>query len=164
LLEVSLAGAGAPVAWLYVARARGRLMQSGYWRALRSDPFALVDRERTLALLPVAAVEQHGLHLPLATDALINEAVIALALALGVSGATLPAQQVGHSLEHTAFAGTLSIVERARESAGLIVGARARVSSRSGRYPGATNSSRGLRGGGRGGEHRRWRTRRRGVR
>lgn len=35
-----------------------------------------VDPARTIALLPVAAIEQHGPHLPLATDALINEGVL----------------------------------------------------------------------------------------
>lgn len=91
------------------------MMRSGHWRDLTTCDFADVERERTVALLPVAAVEQHGPHLPLATDAIINEGIVARVLALGAPGVTLlvlPAQDVGHSLEHTAFAGTLSVDAR----------------------------------------------------
>ena len=87
-------------------------MRSGYWQDLTTADFGRVDAEATVALLPVAAVEQHGPHLPLATDALINEALVRAALERAPAGATLlvlPAQNVGLSPEHTSFAGTLSI-------------------------------------------------------
>ena len=48
-------------------------VRSGYWQDLTTTDFGRVDPERTVALLPVAAVEQHGPHLPLSTDALIND-------------------------------------------------------------------------------------------
>jgi creatinine amidohydrolase len=87
-------------------------VRSGYWQDLTTTDFGRVDPERTVALLPVAAVEQHGPHLPLATDALINDASVRTALDR-LSGDTsllvLPAQNVGLSPEHTSFAGTLSI-------------------------------------------------------
>ena len=51
-------------------------MRSGYWQDLTTTDFDRVDPEQTLALLPVAAVEQHGPHLPLATDALINDGIV----------------------------------------------------------------------------------------
>lgn len=83
-----------------------------YWQELASPDFAALDPERTLALLPVAAVEQHGPHLPLATDALINEGLLA-ALRQKPRGSfrvlVLPALTIGHSLEHRNFPGTLSI-------------------------------------------------------
>lgn len=66
----------------------------------------------TVALLPVAAVEQHGPHLPLGTDAILTDAVIAAARAKGAPDATvlrLPTQRVGLSPEHAAFPGTLSL-------------------------------------------------------
>jgi creatinine amidohydrolase len=87
-------------------------LRSGQWQDLTTTDFGRVDPERTVALLPVAAVEQHGPHLPLATDALINDAIVRAALErlpAGVSLLVLPAQNVGLSPEHTSFAGTLSI-------------------------------------------------------
>ena len=87
-------------------------MQSGYWHDLTTTDFGRVDAEQTVALLPVAAVEQHGPHLPLATDAVISDAVVRAALERVPAGATLlvlPAQSVGLSPEHVSFAGTLSI-------------------------------------------------------
>jgi len=85
---------------------------SGYWQDLTTRDFASLDAEHTVAVLPVAAVEQHGPHLPLATDALINEGIITATLErLPRSSAVLvlPALDVGTSLEHADFPGTLSI-------------------------------------------------------
>lgn len=88
-----------------------RGLPSGYWQDLTTADFAHVDPARTIAVLPVAAIEQHGPHLPLATDALINQGVVAQALQrlpATASVLVLPALTIGDSLEHTAFAGTLS--------------------------------------------------------
>ena len=87
-------------------------MRSGYWQDLTTIDFGRIDAERTIGLLPVAAVEQHGPHLPLATDAIINEALVRAALERAPAGAklvVLPPQSIGLSPEHTSFAGTLSI-------------------------------------------------------
>ena len=86
-------------------------MRSGFWQDLTTADFGRVDAEATVALLPVAAVEQHGPHLPLSTDALINEALVRATLARAPAATllVLPAQNVGLSPEHTSFAGTLSI-------------------------------------------------------
>jgi creatinine amidohydrolase len=87
-------------------------MRSGPWQDLTTLDFAGLDPEDTIALLPVAAIEQHGPHLPLATDALICEGIISAALQRLADRPTvlvLPSMWVGSSLEHTGFAGTLSI-------------------------------------------------------
>ena len=81
------------------------------WQALTTTDFSALDPERTVAVLPVSAIEQHGPHLPLGTDALINAGLIA---ALGQRSVAadillLPVQTVGHSVEHRSFAGTLSL-------------------------------------------------------
>jgi creatinine amidohydrolase len=100
-------------------------LQSGYWQDCTTADFGAVDPERTVALLPVAAVEQHGPHLPLATDALINEGLVRAALprltALPVL-LVLPAMTIGLSTEHVRFDGTLTIADHTLADAWTDVG------------------------------------------
>lgn len=87
------------------------ILPSGLWQDLSTADFARVDPARTVAVLPVAAIEQHGPHLPLSTDAVINQGVVEAALQrlpASASVLVLPALSIGDSLEHTAFPGTLS--------------------------------------------------------
>lgn len=82
------------------------------WQALTTTDFAGLDPERTIALLPVAAVEQHGPHLPLGTDLIINRGILSNAAERVASGTrilVLPEQPVGDSLEHSVFPGTLTL-------------------------------------------------------
>lgn len=83
-----------------------------FWSDLTSPDIARLDAARTIALLPVSATEQHGPHLPLGTDAMINAAICKEAygqIAEDVAVVELPAQEVGDSLEHTGYPGTLSL-------------------------------------------------------
>ena len=66
----------------------------------------------TVAILPVAAVEQHGPHLPVCVDACINQGLLDLALDRAPAGlpiTALPIQAVGKSDEHIAYPGTLTL-------------------------------------------------------
>jgi creatinine amidohydrolase len=81
------------------------------WVEMTTEDFADADAA-WIAVLPVAAIEQHGPHLPVGTDAFIAEAYLARAreLLLDALPVTfLPLQAVGTSHEHRAFAGTLTL-------------------------------------------------------
>ena len=64
----------------------------------------------TVVVQPVGAIEQHGPHLPLATDALIAESVAAAAVAQASAPCwQLPTLAYGKSNEHLGFPGTISL-------------------------------------------------------
>lgn len=79
-----------------------------------------------VATLLVAAVEQHGPHLPLSTDRIIGEGILDAALER-VSSDTrvllLPVQTLGASAEHEGFAGTLSLDAATLETTLFDIGA-----------------------------------------
>ena len=71
-----------------------------------------LPRAATLLILPTAAIEQHGHHLPLATDTLINNLLLGKALERIPSELpvyALPPVCYGKSNEHIGFPGTLSV-------------------------------------------------------
>ncbi len=65
-----------------------------------------------IAVLPLAAVEQHGPHLPLGVDMMIASAYLARVRQLlpeRIPAIFLPVQPVGISTEHIAYPGTLTL-------------------------------------------------------
>ncbi len=79
------------------------------WQSLTSKALARLDRSIPV-VLPVAAVEQHGPHLPLATDRLIAEHFCReLDRELPDRVLILPTVAVGCSQHHMDFPGTLSV-------------------------------------------------------
>ncbi|HEV2275586.1 MAG TPA: creatininase family protein [Acidobacteriaceae bacterium] len=72
----------------------------------------VLDKEKTLLVLPTAAIEQHGHHLPLATDTLINNLLLGKALEKLPEESPVYALEpvcYGKSNEHLGFPGTLSL-------------------------------------------------------
>lgn len=83
-----------------------------FWSDLSTADFATLDRARAIAVLPLAATEQHGPHLPLSVDTDIVNGVVAAALPhlpRDLPALFLPTQALGFSPEHTRFAGTLTL-------------------------------------------------------
>ena len=87
-------------------------LPSRFWADLCTRDFAQLDPARTIAVLPVAATEQHGPHLPLSVDTVLADAIVAASLphlAPELSVLFLPTQAVGLSPEHARFPGTLTL-------------------------------------------------------
>ncbi|MCU1418389.1 MAG: hypothetical protein JWP32_2563 [Schumannella sp.] len=64
---------------------------------------------RTVVVLPVGALEQHGPHLPLATDAILVEEVARRAAAVVPGAVVGPTFTVGSSDHHLPYGGTASL-------------------------------------------------------
>jgi creatinine amidohydrolase len=65
-----------------------------------------------IAVLPLAATEQHGPHLPVGTDVMIAQAYLARVCELlsdAIPATFLPIQPVGISTEHIGYPGTLTL-------------------------------------------------------
>jgi creatinine amidohydrolase len=95
---------------------------SYYWAQWRTTDFANLDKSRAIAVLPLAATEQHGPHLPLSVDTDIVDGVVQAAVQqlqtlnapsvstrVAVPVLFLPTQNIGLSPEHAAFPGTLTL-------------------------------------------------------
>ncbi|MCG3269527.1 creatininase family protein [Yoonia sp. I 8.24] len=81
------------------------------WFEFKTTEFADFDPEKTIAILPTAAIEQHGPHLPVGVDTFINEGMLArlrASLPDDITILILPVQTVGKSNEHIHAEGTLT--------------------------------------------------------
>lgn len=82
------------------------------WADYRTTEFAAINPMRTIAILPTAAIEQHGPHLPVGTDTLIAQGMLDTLRARvpdDLDIRILPIQAVGKSNEHIHAAGTLTL-------------------------------------------------------
>ena len=83
------------------------------WRKLRADQLRDQARQDAIVILPVAALEQHGPHLPVEVDTLLGESVAfrtaQKAVAMGTPTLVLPVLWTGISEHHMSFGGTVTL-------------------------------------------------------
>jgi creatinine amidohydrolase len=82
------------------------------WTDIHWPDIAAAGPARWIAVLPLAATEQHGPHLPLGTDVMIAQAHLARVCELlpdSIPATFLPVQPVGISTEHIGYPGTLTL-------------------------------------------------------
>ena len=87
------------------------MLPSKFWSDLSWRDFAGADMSKVIAVLPVAATEQHGPHLPVGVDTYINQGYLERAVKLTPDDLPvlyLPVQAIGKSNEHIQFPGTLT--------------------------------------------------------
>lgn len=82
-----------------------------WWTDFAAHEFTGLDSMKTIAIFPTAAVEQHGPHLPVGTDTIINQGHLDLLVArcpadLGIR--ILPVMAIGKSNEHIWQVGTVT--------------------------------------------------------
>lgn len=86
------------------------------WADIRRADIDRAAARDWIAVLPLAATEQHGPHLPFETDALIAEAYLARVRDLlpeTIPATFLPIERVGISTEHIAYPGTQTLTTEA---------------------------------------------------
>ena len=105
-------------------------LPSRFWADLSSRQFvqlaASQEIGRAVAVLPVAATEQHGPHLPVSVDTTLVDGVITAALPHlpdDLPVLFLPTQQVGKSNEHIRYPGTLTLSAQTLISVWMELGA-----------------------------------------
>ncbi len=82
------------------------------WASRRAPAFETIDPDRSIAILPTAAIEQHGPHLPVGTDTLIAEGMLDTLRRTcpdDLDLAILPVMAVGKSNEHLWARGTVTL-------------------------------------------------------
>lgn len=79
------------------------------WEELTSPRLAALNRDRTVLILPVGSVEQHGRHLPVGTDTMLAQEVAVAAAGKAGDVVVLPPPWYGLSAHHMRFAGSITL-------------------------------------------------------
>ncbi len=80
-----------------------------HWEELTSAEIGALDRDRTVVILPLGSVEQHGNHLPIGTDTMLAEAVSRAAAAASGGTVVMPPPWYGFSAHHMRFPGSITL-------------------------------------------------------
>jgi creatinine amidohydrolase len=105
-------------------------LPSHFWSDLTTRQFALLADSpsiaQAVAVLPVAATEQHGPHLPVSVDTTLVDGVVNASLPhlpADLPVLFLPTQPIGKSNEHIRFPGTLTLSAQTIISLWMDIGA-----------------------------------------
>lgn len=82
-----------------------------WWTDFPAPEYDRIDPEKTIAILPIAAIEQHGPHLPVGVDSILNRGCLDLLIERAppdLDLRILPVQQAGKSNEHIWARGTVT--------------------------------------------------------
>ncbi|MEM9198706.1 MAG: creatininase family protein [Pseudomonadota bacterium] len=93
-------------------KAGGSAPRRHHWAEHRTTEWPGWDPNRVIAILPTAAIEQHGPHLPVGVDMMINAGMLGTlcdTLPGDLDIRILPIQAVGKSNEHLDAPGTLTL-------------------------------------------------------
>ena len=95
------------------------------WAEYRTTEFADIDPMSTIAILPTAAIEQHGPHLPVGVDTMIAQGMLQTLrenCPNDLDIRILPVQAVGKSNEHLHALGTLTLTAETALKAWVEIG------------------------------------------
>jgi creatinine amidohydrolase len=82
-----------------------------WWTDFSAPSYHDIDPQKTIAVLPIAAIEQHGPHLPVGTDAILNQGCLEMLVERvpeHLDLRILPVQTAGKSNEHLWARGTVT--------------------------------------------------------
>lgn len=79
------------------------------WEELTTRRIDDLDRDRTVVILPLGSVEQHGNHLPLGTDSILAHDVALATAKLAGDAVVLPPPWYGFSAHHMRFPGSITL-------------------------------------------------------
>jgi creatinine amidohydrolase len=95
------------------------------WTAIHWPEIYTAEAISWIAVLPLAATEQHGPHLPLGTDVMIAQAYLSRVqelLPAALPATFLPIETVGISTEHIDYPGTLTLAPQAALKRWMAIG------------------------------------------
>ena len=83
------------------------------WEQLRAPELKKLAEKNAVVMIPMGAVEQHGPHLPVATDTILAQWIAERAakemLDKGIPVVIAPAFVIANSMHHMHFSGSLSL-------------------------------------------------------